>query len=454
MSPTSNLKKQVFKTCLALGLTAAPLGLSAQSYIGQTMDNYAGVHALSVNPANVYDSPFRTDINLVSVSAFAGSDFISLSFSDLIDAGDGFDFDGDANRHPSENNHFFTNVDVMGPSFMFNIGDKQSFGLTTRLRGLLNLNNIDGNLYEQIEEGFDLADDFDFDASELNSTTHAFAEIGITYGREILRTQDQFIKAGITLKYLQGAGGAFISSPGLSGSYSSLTNNIDTEGSISYGSTPGFDSGDFDGELQGGFGADIGAVYEYRKRIMDGKVQGTRAQQYKFKLGLSITDIGSINYKNSENTVYDASGDVNALEFETNDDIQEVLENNYPGETTTGDQKIALPTAFQIMADYYIGSRLYVGMHTGLSMRSSAESNANQIVNTVTLAPRFETKWFSVYSPLGLRQYGDLAWGLVMRVGPLTVGSGSILTNLISDNSKNADVYVGLKIPIYKNVAN
>lgn len=185
---------------------------------------------------------------------------------------------------------------------------------------------------------------------------------------------------------------------------------------------------------------------------MDGKVQGTRAQQYKFKLGLSITDIGSINYKNSENTVYDASGDLNAAEFEFKD-IDQVLEDNFPNTTTTGDQKIALPTALQIMADYYIGSRLYVGMHTGLSMRSSAELNANQIINTVTVAPRFETKWFSVYSPLGLRQYGDLAWGLGMRVGPLTVGSGSILTNLISDNSKNADVYVGLKIPIYKSIA-
>ena len=453
MSPTSNLKKQVFKTCLGLGLTFVPFCVSAQSYIGQTMDNYAGVQAISVNPANVYDSPFSSDINLVSVSGFAGSDFVSLSFSDLLDSSGGFDFDSDTTRYPSEQNHFFTNIDIMGPSFMFNVGDKQSFGLTTRIRGLFNLNNIDGNLYDQIEQGFDLADDFDFDISELNSTVHAFAEFGVTYGREILRTQDQFIKGGITLKYLQGAGGGFFSSPGLSGSYSGVTNNLDTNGSVSYGSTPGYDSGDFDSvELSSGFGADIGAVYEYRKRIIDGAVQGTRAQQYKFKLAVSITDIGSINYKNSENTVYDTSGDVNATEFEFKD-TEQVLEDNFPSETTVGDQKIALPTALQIMADYYLGSRVYLGMHTALSLRNSTTSNTNTIINTVTVAPRFETKWFSVYSPLGLRQYGDLAWGLGFRAGPLTIGSGSILTNLISDNSKNADVYLGLKIPLYKNIS-
>lgn len=453
MIPANNLKKRIFKTCLTLGLTTVPLGLSAQSYIGQTMDNYAGVHAVSVNPANVYDSPFGADINLVSVSGLIGSDFVSLSFSDFLSSGGDFDFDSDVTRYPSEKNHFFTTIDAMGPSFMFNVGKKQSFAFTTRIRGLFNLNNIDGNLYEQINEGFDLADDFDFDSSELNSTMHVFAEVGVTYGREILRTQDQFIKGGITLKYLQGAGGGFFSSPGLSGSYDSLTNNLDTEGTVSYGNTPGYDSGDFDsGNLTSGFGADIGAVYEYRKRIIDDKVQGTRAQQYKFKLALSITDIGSINYNNSENTVYDASGGVNATEFEFKDTDQ-VLEDNFPSTTTTGDQKIALPSALQIMADYYIGSRLYVGMHSGLSMLKSGNANTNSVINTVTVAPRFETKWFSVYSPLGLRQYGDLAWGLGMRVGPLTVGSGSILTNLMSDKSKNADVYVGLKIPIYKNVS-
>lgn len=184
---------------------------------------------------------------------------------------------------------------------------------------------------------------------------------------------------------------------------------------------------------------------------MDGRVQGQRAQQYKFKMALAVTDIGSINYKNSENTAYDANGDVNALEFETKS-IEEVLEDNYTGTTVTGDQKITLPTALQIMADYYIGRRWYVGLHTGLSMQNSGNANTNTLINTATLAPRWESKWFSVYSPIGLRQYGDLAWGLGLRLGPLTVGSGSVLTNLLSDKSRNADVYLGLKIPLYKRI--
>ncbi|MGB7394855.1 MAG: DUF5723 family protein [Pricia sp.] len=449
MSTRCNLKNRLLKFGLNAALLTVPLGLFAQSYIGHTMDNYAGVHAVAYNPANVYDSPFRTDINLVSVSGYLGSDFIGLSVSDVLSGGD-FDFDSDAERFASESNHFFTNIDVLGPSFMVNVGEKQSFALTTRARGLFNLNNIDGNLYERIQDGFDIGNDFDFDSRNLNATMHVFSEIGVTYGREILRTQDQFLKGGITLKYLMGGGGLFADSPELSGAYDGITNQLSTQGSLSYGSTPGFDSDDPDFEsLQGGFGADIGVVYEFRKRIMDGAVQGKRAQQYKFKAALALTDIGSINYKNSENTTYDANGSVNATEFETKS-VEEVLEDNYTDTPVNGDQKIALPTALQIMGDYYIGRRWYLGIHTGLSMRGSDKGHSNNVINTATLVPRWESKWFSVYSPIGLRQYGDAAWGLGFRLGPLTVGSGSILTNLISDNSKNADIYMGLKIPLYK----
>ncbi len=441
-----------FGLTITLLIFLCHFGMTAQSYMGFSMDNYTGVHSVLYNPANVFDSPFRSDINLVSASGYLGSDFIGLSFSDLISSGGDFDFDQSAERYPSDNNHFFTNIDILGPSFMFNVGEKQSFAVTTRVRGLFNLNNIDGNLYERISEGFEIGNDFDFESRDLNTTLHLFSEIGVTYGRELLKTQDQFIKAGITVKYLMGAGVLFASSPELSGNYNGTTNFLTTQGSLSYGTTPDFisDSPDF-GNSQGGFGADIGLVYEYRKRIVDGTVQGKRAQQYKFKMALALTDIGSISYADSENTVYDLNGTVNALEFETKD-LNQVLRDNYSGTTTTGKQKILLPTALQIMTDYYIGQRFYLGLHTSLSMRKSGVENSNNLINTATLAPRWESKWFSVYSPLGLRQYGDLAWGLGFRLGPLTVGSGSILTNLISENSKNVDFYLGLKVPLYKNV--
>ena len=45
-------------------------------------------------------------------------------------------------------------------------------------------------------------------------------------------------------------------------------------------------------------------------------------------------------------------------------------------------------------------------------------------------------------------EYSDFIWGAGFRFGLLTVGSGSIISNLITDDSRAADVYAGVKIPI------
>ncbi len=457
MHPKSNLmKKQLKKTSsffyvfLSFGVFFSHVAVKAQSYMGTAMDNYAGIHSVIYNPANVFDSPFRTDINLVSFSSYLGNDFISVSLSDV--AAGNFEFDESTHRYPSNSNHFFTNIDVLGPSFMFNVGDKQSFGFTTRVRGLFNLNNIDGTVYEGIDDGFDMEEDLNFEFENLNTTAHLYAEIGITYGRELLKTQDQFLKGGITLKYLSGAGGLFFKSDKINGDFNSTTNTLTTQGTVNYGSTPGFDfdSPQFDNR-QGGFGADLGVVYEYRPRMLDGTVQGKRIQQYKFKGALAITDIGSINYANSESTTYDLNATIDADEFE-NKSTEEVLDDNYSSLTTTVKQKINLPTALQLMADYYIGNRWYVGLQSSLSLRNASKGYTNTTINTTTLVPRWESKFLSVYSPIGVRQYGGFAWGFGFRAGPLTIGSGSMLTNLFKKESKNLDIHLGLKIPLYKKI--
>ncbi|MBN4084756.1 hypothetical protein JYT89_00275 [Flavobacteriaceae bacterium AH-315-B10] len=184
--------------------------LSAQSYIGPALDNYAGVYGIVVNPASVVDSPFKADINLVSASAFAGSDYFGIDLNSVISSDGGFDFEDVADKFPEDDNNFFFNADVLGPSFMFNLNEKSSIGITTRVRAYLNINNINGELYESLaDDGFDEAEDYDFNMKDFKGTIHAWAEIGLTYGRILVKDEKRLLKGGITLKYLQGAGAAF-----------------------------------------------------------------------------------------------------------------------------------------------------------------------------------------------------------------------------------------------------
>lgn len=419
--------------------------LFSQSYVGHTIDNFSGVHGLLSNPANVVDSRMRTDVNIISASAFSGSDYFGLSLKDVFDESIEFD---DVERFPKDKNNFFNSADVMGPSFMFNLNANNSVGLITRARVFNNLNNINGNLFESIQEDFDDTEDFTFNSEDLSSTINVWAEIGLVYGRVLLNKENHFLKGGITLKLLQGGGGAYINSPGFTGNYDASSETVATTGAINYGTSNSFDANDsFEfKDLSTGFGADIGFIYEWRK----GNTSEARIDnKYLLKLGVSITDIGSINYKNSTLSSYDLNN--SSVSTSNFDDADDFLDSNYLFTEVIDDAKIKLPTALNISADYKLNKKLYVSLLSSLSLIKSNTKLANKINNSITLAPRLETKWFSFYSPISLRQYNDFAWGAGMRLGPLTVGSASILSNLISKSSKTADVYVGLKVPIYQN---
>lgn len=422
--------------------------IEAQNYVGVTVDNYAGIHSLTSNPSNVVDSRFKADINLISISAFGGSDYFGINVNDIIKSDGGFDFETDAKKFPSDANNFFANADILGPSFMFNLSPKSSIAIVSRVRAFFNINNISGELYENISDNFDTGNDFDFNSEDLSGTAHVWAEAGLVYGRILVDKKQNFLKGGITLKYLQGAGGVFINSPNFTGQYDATNETLTTTGELKYGISQDFDNNDIDFKnLTAGFGADIGFTYEYRPNIDRDSVT-RKHNKYKLKIGASITDIGSINYKESTVTTYDLNATADASNFD--DDTEDFLDNNYTNTEETLAQEIMLPTAFHFLADYRIKNKLYISLQTHLSLIKKNAPNSNSIINSVTLAPRLETKSFSLYSPVSFRQHGDFAWGAGLRFSGLMIGSGSILSNLLSNTTKTTDIYIGLKIPLYQ----
>ncbi|REG82806.1 DUF5723 family protein [Algoriphagus antarcticus] len=435
-----------FFTLFALAIISLnlPKPLAAQSFIGNTIDNYTGIQSVLINPANAANSRMKLDINLFSASAYVGNDFISINLSDIKNINDGFDFDTDAEKNPLDNNNFFGNVDILGPSVLFNLNQKNSIAITTRARAIFNLHNIGGELYEVLNSDEDVGN-FNISMNDLSGVVHAWAEIGLTYGRVVLEKDKHFLKAGATLKYLGGAGGVFGLSPLLTANYSADNESLTTTGSLNYGYTSGFDSEEISfSDVSGGFGADLGAVYEFRD------IDNSDENPYKIRVGLSLTDIGAINYKGTSNFRYDMNATIDATEFEEKD-LDEVLEDNYNGTETLEETKFGLPTAIQIFADYSITNRFFVSAQGAISIKKVSDIPISNIINSFSVTPRFEMRWISVYSPLSVRQYdSNIAWGFGLRAGPLTVGSGSILSNLISSSSRSADVYVGLKIPLYK----
>ncbi|MBN3583782.1 hypothetical protein JYB64_15390 [Algoriphagus aestuarii] len=430
---------------LGILLTVAQISFS-QTFVGATVDNHAGVHSLLLNPALAVDSKMRLDINLFSTSAFIGNDFLSVDLSDLDGFRNGFEINSDEDKNATNNNNFFGNVDILGPSVLFNLNPKNSIAITTRVRGFFNLINIGGDLYELANTEYEDQMDFSVNMENASGLIHAWAEFGATYGRMILDNDQNSLKGGITLKYLAGAGGVYGSSRILNAQYNNQSDLLTTSGELRYGYTSGFDSEDISfSDIKSGFGADIGFVYEYKQEDVN-----IYYNPYKFKVGVSLMDIGSISYDESSRFIYDMDATIDAREFQSKN-LDELLEDNYNGVEIVGKTKMGLPTSVQVFGDYNINGKFFVSAQGAIALKSSNDNPVSQLINSFTLTPRFEKRWISVYSPIGFRQYdSSLAWGVGVRAGPVMIGSGSIFTNLISKRSRSADVYVGFKVPLYK----
>lgn len=425
----------------------------AQSYSGKETDNYSGITSLSFNPANLADSRFKTDINLFQVSSTTSNDYYAFNFSELFNDASGISFEESGMRFPSQNNNVYQNLDVLGPSFLFNLSDKHSLAISTRVRGYLNLREVNGNLFETLQDGDILNKDFNIDMENLNGTAHAWAEAGLTYGFVVMNKKNHFLKAGVTAKYLLGAGGFFINSNSINGSYDSVAETISANGDLSYAAANSTDKDDdFDfGNGSSSIGGDIGLIYEYRPELKKDRKLDSLAlrghNQYRLKLGLSITDIGSITYQDVNIDTYSVSGTVSASDFD--EDFEQGLEDNYSFISNTQDVTVQLPTALRYAIDLRVDRNIYIAATGAVGLNASTDPYSNNQLNYTTIVPRYESRLFTLYTNISFVEYADMTWGAGLRFGPLSFGSGSILSNLISEDSQAADFYIGLKIPFH-----
>ena len=455
------------KTILLIIILGGSCNVKAQSFIGFLTENYAGVNSVIVNPANIVDSRFRADINLFGISAFGVNDYYNLNIRRAINDAS-YDTDADSRYTPKLNNNGEGNVDFMGPSFMFNLNSNNSMAVFTRARSFVRINGVNGiDIYNSsLEE----TTDYTIVEDDLNVFGQAWAEIGLSFARVLTNNRENFLKGGISIKYLRGLGstylagnnvivdydadGAIHSDGGTTGSFTSI-------GNVVYGRFDDIDSDDYEYDLPinaNGLGIDIGIIYEWRpthgnykpRKVWPNRLTYKEQNKYKLKLGLSITDIGAINYENGTEYLFDVTNtNVSEEALDNEDNIYDILNNLYTLTNTTTSYKAILPTALHLNADWSFTNKLYLNFNTDLSLISKSQLRASKITNIVSLTPRFESKWFSAYVPFSLVQYAGFQAGAGFRLGPLYMGSSSLFSNLLSNKSKGSNFYAGLKIPLF-----
>ena len=435
----------------------------SQSYLGYFHDNYAGVQSVLFNPASIADSRFKTDINLFSISGAVENDLYGVRLFDVYK--DGYDFESQSKVSAKNANNGLANFDIMGPSFMFNIAPKHSLAVFTRARSVSNIRKINGYLIDQVKDGLDQSDSFNYNLGSPNAASHSWGELGISYAAVLFQKDQHFLKGGLTAKYLQGGVNAYVHGKNVNVAY--IENSTDpkegsliSNGEVTVGGSQDWEANDdyeFDSKSRG-FGFDFGLVYEWRpdydqydlKKAKPADNNFRDLNKYKLRFGLSVTDIGSINYKNSKVDTYNVNGVVTQQMIDDAEDLYDFLNEHYTKTSTSKGVKTNLPTAIRADADWNMYNKFYLNLNGDINLVSGSKLNGYGIADRVTLTPRYESRWFSFYLPMTYMEYSGMQAGAGLRAGVFFIGSGSILSNLASSNSKGADFHLGMKIPVYE----
>ena len=451
----------------------------AQSYMGFDADNFNGVHGVLSNPANIADSRLNEDANILSASGFTANNYYKIDYLDFIFDDEATDFEDLSTKIGADNIvNGVLNADILGPSVMITLSEKHAFALTTRLRSLTNVNNIDGQIinFFQTEDLNDI--DFFF-APDVDGSVifNNWVEYGASYAR-VLNTGSKvhFLKAGLSIKLLSGRAFVQAQADDVLVLYNSDSDTdpltVFFEGGASYSFSdntdldvnfiPFSDEDDFNGDDTSfvsqtlGVGLDLGIVYEYRPKFRQNVSRDHVQEQaidrgvstYKYKVGFSILDLGAMKYDNTRLVDSDLNDiNINQLFGEFESDVKSGLGVS----ETFSEERFVLPTRVRLDVDAKLKDKFYLNMNTNISLVSRNNTNANRFSNTVMVSPRYESKWLTVFSPISYIQYGGVGWGAGARIGPLFFGSGTIFSNLIQKDqrSKSFDLYAGIKIPIF-----
>lgn len=467
----------VRKNALLLLVTMSCLAGFSQSYIGYGYDNYSGVNSILLNPGMVADSRYKVNVNIFSASGFAGNNaysmnrnkLLGLHFSNLEEGKDYF------RANNSDYKYAYVNTDVLGPSAMINLSERNGLGLITRMRTIGNEYNLGNPLFQLLGNANPDYFNTNITNRSLQTKMMAFAEAGISFGRVLSKSPHSLLKVGITAKYIAGLGYASLSSgqmqvnispsqginqlnADVTAQYSANLDNLGNGGNISDALTK---------HAGKGWGMDLGMVYEWRP---DGVADGDHSadQQgplnsdpipYKLRVGISITDLGSVNYVNSPNAGLYSMNAVghNTAELEKKDGEsydQYITRMKTDGlivaKGAASAINVKLPAALHLNADWHIYKRFFVDGDILLNTIANTNTVSPNYVTSFTVTPRMEKKWVSIYSPFSYNVQGQMNWGAGFRMGPVFAGSGSILSTLLTNRIKAADVHVGITIPIYR----
>ena len=452
--------------------------VQSQNWIGFQGSSYAGSQNLFYNPAEIVDSRYKVDINLVGVGTAVSNNYIYLDRSFLFGKSNYFDLPQSVKDtidiqytyfkeiFKNRDKSVYFNTNIYGPSFHFTFGKKNNnaIGLFTKGTVLVNLDKVSPQLAQLSWYGLDYPALWqqDIDEKQLAVNGMAWTEYGLTYGRVLYDKGDHLIRAAVSPKITMGIFAASLFTDNLSMNFKNSDTLTIYNADVQYGHAENFSFDDnytFEFSSKPSFAIDLGVVYEWRPNKdkytydMDCKTGIPRKDKdkYTLKAGLSIMDIGRLKFEKgylSDNfTASITDWRIGGFKFDGLGSLDDTINSRF---NYTGDKKSFntwLPLRLNFFVDYNIGKGFYVNASGNISPRFK---NASQVhhITTFAVTPRYDHAWFGAALPINFDLQSNVNLGVNLRLGPLWIGTSDITAAMGKKKIKAADVYFALHIPI------
>ena len=498
MKPIKSIISLTFMVC-------SSIILSAQNGLGLKIGDYNSPYSYSLNPALSFGNPSqRIYINWWGAAVNLENNFMQYNApfrlgawtsedypKEYQDINGNLSFEQDWLPVNTSKEVFRLNYlsEVYGPSFWVPVGDIGVFGFGMKEVSGFSVNGLNGTFggilrYGQSDLNKNAGKTINQDEFSIN--TEKYQEFVFNWAGYAPHDGENVFKWGLSGKILVGMGMAHLGSDNLNFRVSNDAQSIDINqfngrlyrsaiGNLSTLTNPMGMSFDF---IEGvGLGMDLGMVYEHRpmggrdKRWgsawskPDGFCKYERRQKYDWKFGVSLTDIGFVNYEGNSSEIVSTSNQnwgvnpniLQSIQNSSNEDRLASIENTLFQSLGAVDQDFFnsinsfTPAALNVQWDQYMGGKLHVGAYWTQNLKRRNSVGLRR-ASYLSVSPRWQTENFEYGFPVTLaNDYTTLHVGAYARFGPVIIGSDNLVgLNEYIQNSKytGGSFYFGVRSKI------
>jgi hypothetical protein len=459
------------------------LNIKAQNQFGLTTGDYAGLYSLQINPANICFQPVTFELNILGADLYINNNdfFTKPTFVPKLGFNNNFNrlrfenykYTSDSfkpgnlllKRDFQSNGYVFGGVNVLGPSFLFAISRKTSLAITTAFKTHLSVTNMNTISATAVFEGLSYKPIIQKQMKTENTKVSfgSWAELGFSFAHVINDNHKYTHRLGFSVKALFGLAGGYIYDNGYNGWNDDGNKLIFDSSDFSYAYSGPSTSKKYKNTSNSsvslnGIGASFDIGYSVQKNAASGTrycpnlyQYGNNTKVYNWKVGISLLDIGAIQYFKNSLATNIINGSLNWNKFDTiakyDISVIDATLRSYVGAEKTQTFNsfwLILPSAISLQYDYNLNSNFYVNA-TIVQRITLAKMPSLSRMNTIAFIPRYESEELTICMPFILNEYKNINLGLALRYKSVTIGSDKFGETFGLQNLYGANFYFAYK---------